>query len=61
MEQALDVVLTDGSHRIINEQQICSIQPQTGYVLLRMSNGEELSVLSPTWEEWYNDVLNRKP
>lgn len=45
---------------LINEDQICSIEPDTSNtVLLRMSNGEFLRVTEPTWQEWKNDYLSR--
>ena len=59
MKQALLVTLSDGGTRIINEFQICSIEPQSSYVVLHLSNGESLQVSDPTWDEWLNDVLNR--
>lgn len=59
MQFPLHVILTDDRQIIINEEQVCSIEPVGHVAKIRMSNGDEWMVRSPTFAEWENDVIKR--
>jgi len=42
---------------IINEDQVCSIEPYSKAVRIKMSNGDEYIATYPTFEQWENDLL----
>ena len=55
------IVLESGQRKIINEAQVCSVENHVnGFACLKMSNGDELIVQSPNYEDWENDVHARK-
>lgn len=55
--------LKDGKIRLINEDQVCTVEPgekldcNIRAAIVRMSNGEELIVISPDWDQWENDLF----
>lgn len=55
------VILQDGQRKIINEAQVVSVEAdEQGCAYLRMSNGDEIIVKSPNYEDWENDCHSRK-
>lgn len=55
------VLLANGSTKLINERHVVSVGKYTeGYAQLRMSNGDEIIVKSPAYEDWENDYHARK-
>lgn len=59
MEHFLLVKLSDGRELLLNELQVCSVDPQEDSVLVRMADGEVFQVSDPPWEQWLNDFLAR--
>lgn len=55
--------LKDGKVRLINEDQVCTVSPgeritsNKKEAIVRMSNGEELVVIEPDWDQWENDLF----
>lgn len=58
------VVLVDGREKIINELQIVSVEPldptSVPAALVKMSNGDNLEIQSPSYESWKNDFLQKR-
>lgn len=54
------VILQDGRKILLNEEQVCSIEPkERGMAQLRMSNGDTWLVQNPPYQEWENDLIRR--
>ncbi len=55
------VVLESGQRKVINEAQVVSVEEaEKGFAYLKMSNGDEIVVQSPKYEDWENDCHARK-
>lgn len=55
------VLLADGETKLVNESQVVSVEEyEKGYAYLRMSNGDELIVKDPPYQQWENDYHSRK-
>lgn len=48
-------VLLVGNELLINEDQICSIEPASDCVIIKMSNGDVHKTTHPTYIQWKND------
>ena len=60
MDRPLKIILQNSETIIINEDQVCSIKRGDSLLTwIKMSNGEEFLCLSPTYEEWENDLIKR--
>jgi hypothetical protein len=47
---------------IINEAHVVSVQQTTdGFAVVALSNGTTIVISQPPYEDWFNDVLIRKP
>lgn len=62
MKGAIKILLTDSESKqrwvTINENQICWIEPgPQDSAVLHMSNGDELTVLKPSYLAWENDAI----
>lgn len=57
--QPISVTLENKEKIIINLGQICTIERKSKYTLISMSNGGELWVINPTYEEWDNDLYKK--
>ena len=53
------VTLENKEKVIINLGQICTVERMPKYTLVSMSNGRELLVINPSWEEWDNDLYKK--
>lgn len=62
MKSILKIQLVDGSTVLINEDQICLIKryKDTTVAEIRLSNGEEILCVDPTYDAWENDVYLRQ-
>ena len=55
------VVLNTGERKLINENQVVSVEEyENGFAYLRMSNGDELILKEPAYGDWENDYHSRK-
>lgn len=55
------VFLEDGKKKLINESQVVSVgEGKNKLVHLRMSNGDEIIIKKPAYEDWENDYHTRK-
>ena len=54
------VLLENDKRKLINEAQVVSVEKhENGYACLRMSNGDEIIIKNPNYEEWENDYHSR--
>lgn len=66
MKNIVLATLDDGKKRLINEDQVCTVGPgakgdnNLRHAVVRMSNGEELIVVDPDWDQWENDLFQPK-
>ena len=58
--KTLSVTLTSGQTMLINELQVVSVARDLNVAIVRMSNGDELAVVSPSYEQWENDEFIRR-
>lgn len=55
------VQLGNGKKKLINECHVVSVEEcEEGKACLRMSNGDEIIITSPSYEDWENDFYSRK-
>ncbi len=54
------VLLENGKTKLINESQVVSVEGKNKLVYLRMSNGDEIIIKQPAYEDWENDFHTRK-
>lgn len=47
---------------ILCENNICSVEQyeSSKYAAIKMSNGDEFICISPSYDQWENDILNRR-
>ena len=51
----------NGERVVLNEAHVSTVSPhERGYAIVRMSNGDELVLAYPPYDDWENDVLVRK-
>lgn len=57
----LVVRLKDGTTKLINEAQVVSVEKhKQGFAYIRMSNGDEFIVETPSYDDWEDDFHSRK-
>jgi len=55
------VTLDDGKQIMINEAHVVSATPnEERHAIVRMSNGDELVVIEPDYDDWEYDAHTRK-
>ena len=61
MQPFLVVQKEDGKCVVLNEAHVSTVSPhEKGYAIVRMSNGDELILINPAYDEWENDAIARK-
>ena len=59
MKFPVEITLQDKRKILINEEQVCSIENLNGAAKIKMSNGDEFVCVSPSYEQWANDLITR--
>jgi hypothetical protein len=54
------VTLIDNSKIMLNEAHVVSVAKIGEAAMVNLSNGDVLTVISPSYDEWENDVHSRK-